>query len=933
MSYKLEELLALRDSVSESAVSIDKFADEDVIKEHVLRPSASANLVGSLPEVPRRPIPTPAVAVATANLKKPSPSPSIKRGKAERLLKEHGSPPGMRVTAGGRVVPSDLQTLAGVRVGHNNNNDNMKLSPVRSMDPNIMVSQHHPLTREVSNLEAVELVGTKILLRIDGQEFFLPTSANFAMESNVTSPVDINNPPSASARVAPQVLNANNPIMLQHASSQGLPCDVSLPALRAEHASKKEELRRVEQTEVIRSESESAAWRRAIIQQKMSLTLQIDKLRKKIMAAEEAQIDPSFPAANGHSGVPLASPLGQYPAPMIHQQIYPVLTAPFNPTNQQQYSPNMTLPPYATQGFPVDAPQFARDPQFFIPGEAPASFSSTHVPMPGIQTRKAAQSPGSASRRSHAIEIKPPQESIAKKHNAQGSTLDPKSPTYEPFMTIHGIDDIQNTTGVSGAMTTSQSNLRLNETLHPRFHRHEERALSQKPSLSSIDTTDFFPLNTHEHSSTRVAPGKVSGSSSCDNVGAPITPEKNWSVGPWNAQSVKCSPGSSRSIRNDPAKKLQSWPETFGPNGSLSGNVRKPMVESAPPSTALRTNSSLTAETEQTWAPSTGKPNGRNDAHTYQQGYQSGVQLLGIPSNLDYMRGLVDGLSVHIKEAGDINSSNWGAKTSGNSSGRSSLRGHLSGPTFQDSATSLMENKRSEPVTAPAVFLQRVQSNPSGQGSLVHSLMSPLGVSFVKNDPSRSFTSANRGFSRQSSGHHLANRTNGTATSPQRFFIGTQDYASGGLGRRVSPPKPLVLQRYSGLDGAADDLASLVDDAPLDEQDQDQDVSCFKASVAKGKQKATSSPVKSNSSPARGSGSPKKSSEISPAKAKLEQVTNKLRRTKKDNPRTLPTDDKDKDKRALKWRARFQTIRDNEEEYIKEYNESKGRKPFGTSRH
>lgn len=35
MLYKVEELLALRDSVSESAVSIDKFADEDVIKGKV----------------------------------------------------------------------------------------------------------------------------------------------------------------------------------------------------------------------------------------------------------------------------------------------------------------------------------------------------------------------------------------------------------------------------------------------------------------------------------------------------------------------------------------------------------------------------------------------------------------------------------------------------------------------------------------------------------------------------------------------------------------------------------------------------------------------------------------------------------------------------------------------------------------------------------
>ena len=49
-----------------------------------------------------------------------SPTPSLKRGKVERLLKEHGSPPGMRVTAGGRVVPDGF-TLA--------NNNNMVSHP------------------------------------------------------------------------------------------------------------------------------------------------------------------------------------------------------------------------------------------------------------------------------------------------------------------------------------------------------------------------------------------------------------------------------------------------------------------------------------------------------------------------------------------------------------------------------------------------------------------------------------------------------------------------------------------------------------------------------------------------------------------------------------------------------------------------------------
>jgi hypothetical protein len=35
----------------------------------------------------------------------------MKRGKAEKLLKDHGSPPGLRVTAGGRIVPSNLPSL------------------------------------------------------------------------------------------------------------------------------------------------------------------------------------------------------------------------------------------------------------------------------------------------------------------------------------------------------------------------------------------------------------------------------------------------------------------------------------------------------------------------------------------------------------------------------------------------------------------------------------------------------------------------------------------------------------------------------------------------------------------------------------------------------------------------------------------------------
>ena len=125
-AYKVEELLALRDSVSESAISLGKFGDEEAIKgeshhmqrrspslryqcnvEHVLRPSVShGQLATSAPESTEQLVGSenaPVVAHVTGR-KKPSPTPSVQQRKAEKLIKEHGSPPGIRVTAGGRIV-------------------------------------------------------------------------------------------------------------------------------------------------------------------------------------------------------------------------------------------------------------------------------------------------------------------------------------------------------------------------------------------------------------------------------------------------------------------------------------------------------------------------------------------------------------------------------------------------------------------------------------------------------------------------------------------------------------------------------------------------------------------------------------------------------------------------------------------------------------
>jgi hypothetical protein len=133
-----------------------------------------------------------------------------------------------------------------------------------------------------------------------------------------------------------------------------------------------------------------------------------------------------------------------------------------------------------------------------------------------------------------------------------------------------------------------------------------------------------------------------------------------------------------------------------------------------------------------------------------------------------------------------------------------------------------------------------------------------------------------------------------------------------------------------------DDLSELINDTHVDERRtsvtvdnrsaealipveyEESNASCFKSSSSKGKQKATSSPAKAAdidrdtaaSSPANPPSSPKKSGEHSPAKAKLEQVTNKFRRGKKDDPRTMSPDERTR--RTDKWRQRFQQLKRTE---------------------
>lgn len=329
---------------------------------------------------------------------------------------------------------------------------------------------------------------------------------------------------------------------------------------------------------------------------------------------------------------------------------------------------------------------------------------------------------------------------------------------------------------------------------------------------------------------------------------------------------------------------------------------------------------------------------------------------MGLPNNIEVLNGFVDGIIAHLKEMGvkesrDRNGSWFLTNHNDASSARSSLQGYLSGMTLRDSAASLAENIRSakastvfsnghkisgfglkgDDLDAPIAYTLCNEAAPQPQPR-----KSPGSGTQSKADNSRAdLMQPSSAYPRHFSGNQLGNRGQGTPVSMQRFYPSPKEYTSGLSHADKASNKPVTRQRLSGLDGAMDDLAGLVVDTTLDEKSpsnsNEAEASCFKSTSSKGKQKAPASPTSGNgneaSSPTRAAGSPKKSGEHSPAKARLEHVTNKLRRPRKDDPRTMSPEEKQE--RTEKWRKRFRGIKNREKEAIEQYMRENPRKDCG----
>jgi hypothetical protein len=537
----------------------------------------------------------------------------------------------------------------------------------------------------------------------------------------------------------------------------------------------------------------------------------------------------------------------------------------------------------------------------------------------------------------------------------------------------------------------------------------QHRVPSQKPSLSSIDTTDFFPNNAHEHSTTRLPPqvGELKQSSNHDSA-VPSTPEKHWPASPWNEAN------SGRSRNNEPTSKLMSWPAAFGKQ-ALSSSLRQAatrelssgITERAPVIGAYatiapsannvlpRSDSDQRTGTDENWPFS--RKAVSHVLSTYQEGYQAGYDHIGMPDNPEVLQGYFQGLLHFLSDEskkGRLDAPMRDTYVRNIDSRTPSLRGLVATSMPHDSAVSMTFNQNNTPTGAhenvrsskeSLVANLRRDSAYSPQGSikdvpmsyarfdeaayasrqrnfsgmqyptpnalLPDRLVSGRQMAFMssENDPLKpaqgkgSAPSSEGDYPRQFSGAQIQNRGYGTPLSMQRFYpTPTELSPKGSGGDAAHTVRPFANHRLSGLDGAMDDLADLVLDThvndprtsaggrsteapmPVEGEAQEVDASCFKSSAGKGKQKANPSPTKASgngrdagvSSPNPPS-SPKKSGEHSPAKAKLEHVTNKFRRTKKDDPRTMSPEDKLE--RSKKWRDRFQVIKRMELEEIEKH--------------
>ncbi|KAF2482871.1 hypothetical protein BDY17DRAFT_136638 [Neohortaea acidophila] len=609
--YSAEQLYRLRVSCSQpklrEAIEDNDGEDAELVKEHVLRGSKSfaarsfrSRTSGNSLRVPSNkenysttdaensthssahasghdfPIPGPVLGEIANNGQlyrrgvysiRPSPTPSLKKKKAEAIVKAHGSPQHVRVTAGGRIVPSEQSPLCHPRYGY---------SAIKANGGLVKFAPNHPLGKtqwtqatqngfiaEDANGVLCQIVNGTILPlnEIDGALRLYIPAPNLNISPRGT-PFDPANPGSLgdngdqkrTSSLSKTVNPADPPLATQ------------TNALELEYSKHEHELRELDKTEVLHGRTMGKAARDALISKRRELILTLDNIRKAIKSIKSMPMMPEpataprlashqramstsrprgpgfFPNRHMQSAdaveVPSVAPYGSFfgmvPPPQSFGAAYGYQTGPGNDAN---YNPSFA------------APLFVPPPS--LDGSIPPPFLS-YQELAGMKAKEAAEAPKPAESdraahlsqtdgagsiadirkvtspaRSHAVDIKAPD---AKSATMLKSNLNPMSPAYKP-----GNGVLQ----MLGNGSTSQSRSVVNRapSISPAHQLKPATTATTKPSdetisptkksphlhsssVSSFETADFFPRNTREYSTRKYAyPETTQQSEDKENIG------------------------------------------------------------------------------------------------------------------------------------------------------------------------------------------------------------------------------------------------------------------------------------------------------------------------------------------------------------------------------------------------------------------------------
>lgn len=492
---------------------------------------------------------------------RPSPTPSLKKKKAEAIVKAHGSPQHVRVTAGGRIVPSEQSPLCHPRYGYSaikTNGGLIKFAPNHPMGKAqwTEATQNGFVAQDVNGRLCQIVNGTILPLNeVDGALRLYVPAPNLNITSRGSS-----FGPSAQGRLAS---NGNQ----QRATSQNkpmVPADPPIPAqtnaLELEYSKLEHELKELDKTEVLHGRTMGKAAKDALIGKRRELVVTLDNIRKAIKSIKaapplEAPTSPramqkqqstspprnrlpAFLQQRVHQNRDMTMPPGAPPFGPFFGMAQP---PPFNgqygfqptPSPDESYNQTFGMPPHAL--FVPPPPFDGSMAQPFLPYSDPATNAITGPPelQPSAPAGRPESSNVDASlpqtdgtrsfadlrkvrspRQSRALDIKAPEPRPA---TALKSNLNPMSPAYKPGAGVLKASDNANRPApkpVKDRVPTPLSplhQLRPAAAANKGSRATDDTSPAKKSphlhssSISSFETADFFPRNTREYSTRKFA--------------------------------------------------------------------------------------------------------------------------------------------------------------------------------------------------------------------------------------------------------------------------------------------------------------------------------------------------------------------------------------------------------------------------------------------